>query len=689
MSKKAKIFLVLGVFIFLGSSFSSFGQDLSKRFTANDYFNFEYVSDPQISPDGKKIIYVRNFADVMTDKFYSNLWIIGFDGAGNRPLTSGLFHDASPRWSPDGSQIIYISDRDGKPQIYKHWLDLGQSAMLTNLVFPPMDITWSPDGKQVAYFTIVLSMPRTIAVLPPAPPGAQMATPPKVIDRLMYRFDGVGYIPGYLHIFVIPAEGGTPRQLTSGNFNHPDFLSRQISWSADSKSIVFSANRKENFELEPLDTEIFEIAVADASLKALTNRKGPDNSPVVSPDGKSIAYLGFDDRYQGHQTTQLYIMNRDGSGARALTKDLDRDISNVHWASDGRGLYFTYDNQGTSYIATTNLNGQSKQITSGIGDGRVAYGGGGSYSIAPNGNFVFTYSKPDHPSDIAVGTLLNPKARIISGVNDDILGYKKLAPVEEIWYPSSKDGRKIQGWILKPPDFDPAKKYPLVLEIHGGPFASYGDYFDIEKELLVSSGYVVLYTNPRGSTSYGEEFANLIHHNYPGDDFYDLNSGVDAVIQKGYIDEDNLFVTGGSGGGVLTCWMIGRSTRFRAAASLYPVINWYSWVLTADMSSFGVKYWFPGLPWDNIENYEKRSLLSVVKNVKTPTMIITGEQDFRCPMSESEQYYMALKLLGIEAVLVRFPDESHGIMTRPSHHLSKMMHIIAWFDQHKKTSPAK
>jgi acylaminoacyl-peptidase len=255
--------------------------------------------------------------------------------------------------------------------------------------------------------------------------------------------------------------------------------------------------------------------------------------------------------------------------------------------------------------------------------------------------------------------------------------------VEEIWYDSSKDKRRIHGWIIRPPDFDASKKYPLILEIHGGPFANYGDRFDLEKQMMAAAGYVVLYTNPRGSTSYGEDFANLIHHAYPGDDFYDLNSGVDAMIAKGYIDPERLYVTGGSGGGVLTCWMIGRTPRFRAAASLYPVINWYSWMLTADIGTTVGRYWFPGMPWDNVEHFEKRSLLSVVKNVKTPTLILTGEQDYRTPMSDSEQYYQALKMLGVESVLVRVPDEPHGTSVRPSHHISKILHIIGWFDQHR------
>ena len=238
--------------------------------------------------------------------------------------------------------------------------------------------------------------------------------------------------------------------------------------------------------------------------------------------------------------------------------------------------------------------------------------------------------------------------------------------------------------MIKPPDFNPSRKYPIILEIHGGPFASYGSHFDYEKQGLAAKDYVVLYTNPRGSTSYGGEFGNLIHHAYPGDDFYDLNSGVDAAIAKGYDDPDNVFVTGG---GLLTCWMIGRSKRFRAAASLYPVINRYSWIGTADIGSRMVNYWFPSAPWDsaeNLQNYEERSLLSVVKNVQTPTLVMTGEEDYRTPIEEAEQYYRALKLLKVESVLVRVPGEGHGISKRPSHQMAKVAYISDWFDQHKK-----
>ena len=274
--------------------------------------------------------------------------------------------------------------------------------------------------------------------------------------------------------------------------------------------------------------------------------------------------------------------------------------------------------------------------------------------------------------------------KILTAVNQDLFSQRNLGSVEEVWFQSSKDQRKVEGWLIKPPQFDASKKYPLILEIHGGPFANYGPYFDLEKQMYAAKGYLILYVNPRGSTSYGEEFGNLIHHAYPGDDFYDLNSAVDAVIAKGFVDENNLFVTGGSGGGVLTCWMIGRSDRFKAAVAAYPVINWVSWVLTSDIPSFGVKYWFPGLPWEQSENYTKRSLLSVVGNVKTPTMVITGEDDWRTPISESEQYYSALKLQKVESVLVRVPGEPHGIRVRPSHHIAKMLYIVGWFDKHKQ-----
>jgi acylaminoacyl-peptidase len=658
--------------------------------SAADVFEIEQVSDPQIAPDGQRVVYVRQFADVMTDKRYSNLWIAGVDGKDHRPVTTGRRSDSRPRWSPDGGRLAWVSEVDEKQQIVVRYMDTGQTHVVTHVETAPGGISWSPDGTQLAFVALAKEPAPKLASLPTPPEGAQWADPPQVIDRLVYRFNGKGYLPnGHHQVFVVPAEGGTPRQLTSGRFHHgiaslgdtPDTL-----WTKDG-SLLVVANRRADWELEPYDTEIHELAVKDGSLKTLTDRRGPDTNPVLSPDGRRVAYLGQDDRHQGYQLTRLYVMDRDGSGARSLTESLDRDPENPTWAPDGGGIYFTFDEEGETKLGFVTLDGRIGTVARQLGSSLSAYGGGAALSMARNGTLAFTHATPSRPGDVAVLPRGATAPKLLSAVNDDLLSQRRLGSVESFWYESSLDKRRCQGWIVKPPDFDASKKYPLILEIHGGPFANYGERFDLEKQVWAGMGYVVAYVNPRGSTSYGEAFGNLIHHAYPGDDFHDLVSGVDAVVAKGYVDPENLYVGGGSGGGVLTAWTIGRTDRFRAAVSYYPVIDWASWALTSDIPIIGVKYWFPGHPWDHREHYARRSLLSVVKNVKTPTMVLTGEEDWRTPMSESEQYYAALKLLGVEAVLVRVPGEPHGIRRRPSHHVAKILHIAGWFDRHRKPSP--
>jgi acylaminoacyl-peptidase len=496
--------------------------------------------------------------------------------------------------------------------------------------------------------------------------------------------------PGWSHLFVVSAEGGSARQISAGEYHHGGGAGRGPGspvWTPDGQHILISANRRNDFEIESRDTEIFEFDVTTGAMRALTDRRGPDNSPAVSPDGRLVAFTGFDDRHQGHQVTRLYVMNRGGGNIRELAPDLDRDVSNPRWAADGSGLFFQFDDQGTTRIGLVSTRGgEVRRLAAQVGGGASAYSGG-TYSVSDNARIAFTQSTPSLPSNVALVSAREP-ARVLTRLNEQLLTQKPPGEVEEIWYTSSKDGRRVHGWIIKPPGFDPARKYPLILEIHGGPFANYGDRFDIEKQVWAAAGYVVLYTNPRGSTSYGEEFGNLIHHAYPGDDFYDLDSGVDAVIAKGYIDTDNVFVTGGSGGGVLTAWMIGRTNRFRAAVAQYPVINWYSFALTSDIPSTVNRYWFPGPPWAHLEQYHQRSLTSLAGNVRTPTMIITGEEDYRTPMSESEQYYQALKISDVEAVLVKVPGEPHGISRLPSHHMQKIAYIQAWFDRHRSDTRA-
>lgn len=657
-------------------------ESASKHLQPMNVFDLEYASDPQITPDGEQVVYVRNFMDIMEDQRQTNLWLVRSDGSQHRPLTSGNYRDFSPRWSPDGTKLLYASNREAGTQLFLRWMDTGQVAKLTNLIQSPRSLSWSPDGKWIAFTMEVVNAPPTLVQMPKKPKGAEWAEPAKYIDALQYRFDGAGYLDNsYTHVFVLSAEGGTPRQLTYGE---NDF-GGSLSWTPDSRYLLLSANLHENGNLEqPLNSDIYELDVTDGSIQALTDRNGPDQSPQVSPDGQLIAYLGFDDRHQGYQVTKLYLMNRDGSNPQELISSLDRDISFPRWSEDSKSIYYSYDDEGVTKIAEVDLKGKTSEIATDVGGTSLGRPyASGSFSVSSDGQIAYTSTSPQRPADISL-VFQSGKSSRLTGLNEDLLAYKQLGKVEEIRYASSADGREVQGWLVYPPDFDESEKYPLLLEIHGGPFANYGYRFSAEMQLYAADGYVVLYTNPRGSTSYGEEFGNLIHHNYPGEDYDDLISGVDAVIQRGFIDEERLFVTGGSGGGVLSSWIVGKTDRFAAAVVAKPVINWYSFVLTSDAYPFFSKYWFPGKPWDNTEHYMQRSPISLVGNVTTPTMLLTGESDYRTPISETEQYYQALKLQGVETAMVRIPGASHGIANRPSHLISKVLHVLAWFEKHPR-----
>lgn len=657
-------------------------------FNLENVFDLEYVTDPRVSPSGEQVVYVRNSMDLKRDRRRSNLWSVNADGSRHRPLTSGDGSQYYPRWSPDGSRLLYVSStEDDGSEMFIRWMDTGETAQITHLEESPGSPSWSPDGSMIAFTMFVPKPDPPMVSLPGKPEGAEWADPAKVIDRLQYRADGAGYTEkGYTHVFVVPAKGGTPRQLTTGDYNH----SGTPRWSPDGRYLYLSGNRRDNPEDEPSNSEVYRVRVSDGQVHALTERLGPDSNPMPSPDGQYIAYTGYDEQYLGYQQNNLYIMNADGSGKRLLTDQFDRSVSNPQWSESHNGLFFQYDDQGSTKLAFITLSGQVRDLVSDLGGTSIGRPyTSGSYTVSPGGTFAYTRSRPTRPADLGVGSYGGSSgggqgvdARTLTDVNEDLFSHKTLGEVEEIRYESSHDGQEIQGWIVKPPNFDPEQEYPMILEIHGGPFAAYGPHFSSEVQLYAAAGYVVLYTNPRGSSSYGHDFGNLIHHNYPGNDYDDLMSGVDAVVERGYVDPDNLYITGGSGGGVLTAWSIGQTDRFRAAVVAKPVINWYSFVLTADGPSFFYRWWFPGYPWENRDHYMDRSPISLVGNVSTPTMLLTGEEDYRTPISESEQYYTALKLQGVESVMVRIPGSGHGIASRPSQLMTKVAHILTWFEEH-------
>ncbi len=673
-----KIFCLICVLFISTTAFTQPSQQLELL----DVFDLEYVSNPQIAPNGKQIIYQRNFKDVMTDQNLSNLWLVDFDGSNNRPLTTGNHNDYGAVWSPDGKKVVYLSNaHDDKTKLYLMWLDTRQQVALTNTSQAPAQVAWSKDSQQLVFTLFTPKHQPSIIDMPAKPKGAKWNQAPIYIEDMTYRADGRGYLKGgHRQIYTLSVQGGTPRQWTFSPYDKQSPV-----WSADQQSVFFTANMHENHEFEPLNAEIHRLQLNTGEVTALTSRFGPDSAAQLSPDGKQLAYLGFDDTFQGHTIRELYVMDVDGNNSKLVSADLDRSVQSMAWAGDSKSLFIQYTDRGEGKLAQLQLNGKYKNVAGQLGG--LALGrpyNAAAFSVSNNNRLAFTLGTPAHPADLAVAS--KGKTQRLTALNDDIFAHKKLGQVKELWWQSSVDQRDIQGWVVTPPDFDPSKKYPFILEIHGGPFASYGSVFSAEAQLFAAAGYVVLYSNPRGSTGYGQEFANLIHHDYPNNDYHDLMSGVDAVLAEGYVDEDQLFVTGGSGGGVLTAWIIGKTDRFKAAVVAKPVINWTSFVLYADNPGFFYKYWFASKPWEDPESYHKRSPLSYVGNIKTPTMLLTGEEDFRTPIAESEQFYAALKLQRVDAAMVRIPGSGHGIANKPSNLVAKVASILAWFKRYQTTT---
>ena len=648
-----------------------------------DIFEIEYASDVQISPDATMVAYVRYSMSIMRDRREGRLWLVGTDGSSHRKLTSEDRSESSPRWSPDGTRIAFVSGSTEGSEIYVYWVETGQIARLTQLERSPGGIAWSPNGRQIAFTMLVPEARPVFATMPAKPAGAEWADPPIVETRVRHEADGSGVIePGFRHIFVIPADGGSARQITAGDFQHGAPV-----WGADGRSILFNANRRPGWEWELDQSDIYQISLNDGVTVPLTSRNGPDGGQVVSPDGSSVAFTSFEDRVRTYQTQDLHLMRADGSGKSILLEELDRSVTGLAWAADGSGVYFSYEDEGITKVGFTTTAGGWRVVAEHLGGTSVgrAYGGG-NYSVARDGTVAFTYTRSDDPSEVALVTP-DGRQRMITNLNGDLKSRTQLATAEMFWTESSHDGRPIQSWILHPPDFDPDSRYPLLLEIHGGPVSNYGDRFAGEFQLYTSAGFVVVYSNPRGSTGYGEEFGDLLYHDYPGNDYDDLISAVDAVIKRGYIDEDQLYVTGGSAGGIMTAWIVGHTNRFRAAVVTKPVVNWISKTLVADNYNGYMHRRYPGTPWENPEVYWDFSPLSVVGDIETPTMVMVGTADLRTPLSEAKQLYHALTLRRVDTALVQIPGAYHNISNRPSQLIAKVINTVAWFDRYKVGTP--
>ena len=670
---------IILLLIFVNSFQLVFSQGSKSIFKPLDVFSLEWAVNPQISPDASQIIYRRSGFDIMNDTSKGNLWILNADGTSHRKLTSREVNESKATWSPDGNRIAFVSNTKEGSEIYMYWVLTGQIAKLSQLEMSPGNITWSPDGKLIAFTMFKSEKLPVVIKMPQKPKGANWAKPARITNRLKHEADGRGYLkPGFTHIYTIPSQGGTPEQITSGNYNHTGTLS----FSPDSKSIYFSANRVEDWEYDFRNSEVYNVNIHTKIIKVLTSQKGPDFSPKVSPNGKKIAFLGFKDNVQTHQNRVLYLMNSNGKNRTTISGNFDNSISNIVWDSSGNGLYCTYDEKGNSKVAYISLSGKVTKLADNLGGTTIGRPyASGSFSVAKNGTIVYTHTRPEYPSELAV-IKDKESSKLITNLNEDLLSRRVLGKTEEVWYTSSFDGRKIQGWLVKPPFYDSRKKYPLLVENHGGPILNYGDRFTSEIQLYAADGYVVFYPNPRGSNSYGEEFANLLYNNYPGQDYNDVMDGVDYLVKKGVVDNNKLFVTGGSAGGIMTAWMIGKNKRFRAAVVVKPVMNWISKTLVADNYFGYANSRYPGQPWENFETYWKFSPLSLVGNISTPTMVMVGMDDLRTPPSEAKQLYHALKLRKIETVLVEIPGASHGIANKPSNLISKVAHVLAWLNKY-------
>jgi dipeptidyl aminopeptidase/acylaminoacyl peptidase len=684
--------------------------------TEKDLFDFVWVANPQISPDGTRVAFTRVNVDEKRTGYETSIWMAAINGK-DAPLrmTNGK-HDAQPRWSPDGKRLVFVrggeKDDAGKPkpgQLAMLSLDGGEARTITDLPKGASSPVWSPDGKYIAFLssTTQEDIEKAERKKNPAKSGDAQAeseheSDVHVINRAIYRDNDEGYIDpkSHDHIWLIATPASSdelpkPLQLTSGNFDE-----EQVVWARDGSRIYFLTERVEEPYYEPPHTDIYSVPAAGGKAEKLATIPMGIGDLVLSPDGRRFAFHGsVTEPIRSYSEPDLWVMDvAPDAKPQNLTADYDFDMGSsvfgdnaaprggrgrrLYWSPDGRWLFDIVEKEGrTPIVRVDSGSGAVTEITR--GDQAVL-----DFSVNPDaGAIVALISSPVMIGDLFAVASDGTQTRI-TDLNGKLWAQLNLTAPEEINY-TSFDGKRIQGWIQKPPDFDPQKKYPLILDIHGGPHAAYGWVFDHEFQWMAAKGYVVLYPNPRGSTSYGQEFGNIIQYHYPGDDYRDLMVGVDELVKRGYIDPKKLGVTGGSGGGVLTDWTITHTDRFAAAVSQRDISNWASWWYTADFTLFQPN-WFKAPPFEDPADYNNRSAITFVKNIHTPVLFVLGESDYRTPQdSGGEQLFRALKYMKRPTAMVVFPRETHELSRsgEPWHRIERLDYIVGWFDKWMMGAP--
>lgn len=668
------------------SAVSPTAPSTKRPLRADDLFDLESAADVRIAPDGSRIAYVRRSADIRTDRYRSAIWLIDTKTGGQRPLLDAADRSfSSPRWSPDGTRLLYSRSGGDAPGLYVLHVGTGASARIAEDGYTA---AWSPDGRSVAFLRFVPGAAPRLSTPPARPDAAAWAPPIRLYDTLDVHRDGEGFVTvGAAQMFVVPADGGTPRQVSRAD--DPTNYA-ELSW-LDGATLLGSGNDRPDAAQDPRESDIFAVSVATGARTALTRRRGQDNGAAASPDGQRIAYTGFDDHIVSWQGTDLYVMNRDGSGSRLLTAGLDRAVSDPVWTPDGQHILVTVEKEGRTELMRVGLDGKRTTLAGDLGSfGGRPYAGGG-FSATRRGALRIAYaqSATDRPTEVAL--LDAPgRPRRLTDLNSDVLGGIALPTVRKLVVKSRADGRPIDAWVAVPPTPRPAGGWPTILEIHGGPATMYGPDFATEIQRYAAEGFLTVWSNPRGSTGYGADFALAIDLAFPGKDFDDLMSVADAALAQHGGDPRRLFVTGGSAGGAMTAWIVGTTGRFAAAASVNPVINWTSVALAGDTAAHVVRHQLRATPWEDQARYWSHSPLSRVGQVTTPTLMMVGDDDWRAPPFEAEQFYTALKLRGIDAMLARIPESGHSIGVRPSQQIAKTDTIIGWFRRHDpaRTPPA-